>query len=99
VAFREVADALIGRKRYAQQIAAQEQAVQAQRQLAQTAELRYENGISIYLEVVDARRNLFDAEQQLIQLRATALQNNVSLYVALGGGPDAPQGDGNRRIR
>jgi multidrug efflux system outer membrane protein len=99
VAFREVADALIGRQRYAQQIAAQEQAVQAQRQLAETAELRYENGISIYLEVVDARRNLFDAEQQLIQLRAIALQNNVSLYVALGGGPDAPQGDGNRRIR
>ncbi|NIF76250.1 efflux transporter outer membrane subunit [Paraburkholderia sp. Cy-641] len=90
-AFREVSDALIGRQRYKEQIAAQEQAVEAQRQLAETAELRYENGISIYLEVVDARRNLFSAEQQLIQLRATALQNGVSLYVALGGGPDAPR--------
>ncbi|WP_042325547.1 efflux transporter outer membrane subunit [Paraburkholderia ginsengisoli] len=90
-AFREVSDALIGRQRYREQITAQEQAVEAQRQLAETAELRYENGISIYLEVVDARRNLFSAEQQLIQLRATALQNGVSLYVALGGGPDAPQ--------
>jgi multidrug efflux system outer membrane protein len=99
-AFREVSDALIGRQRYKEQIAAQEQAVEAQRQLAETAELRYENGISIYLEVVDARRNLFAAEQQLIQLRATALQNGVSLYVALGGGPDgpdAPQGDGNQQ--
>jgi multidrug efflux system outer membrane protein len=81
---------LVGRQRYKEQITAQEQAVEAQRQLAETAELRYENGISIYLEVVDARRNLFSAEQQLIQLRATALQNGVSLYVALGGGPDAP---------
>ncbi|CAB3793268.1 efflux transporter outer membrane subunit [Paraburkholderia fynbosensis] len=89
-AFREVSDALVGRQRYKEQITAQEQAVEAQRQLAETAELRYENGISIYLEVVDARRNLFSAEQQLIQLRATALQNGVSLYVALGGGPDAP---------
>ncbi|HEY2020797.1 efflux transporter outer membrane subunit [Paraburkholderia sp.] len=89
-AFREVSDGLVGRQRYKEQIAAQEQAVQAQRQLAETAELRYENGISIYLEVVDARRNLFAAEQQLIQLRATALQNGVSLYVALGGGPDGP---------
>jgi multidrug efflux system outer membrane protein len=90
-AFREVSDSLVGRQRYKEQIAAQEQAVEAQRQLAETAEVRYENGISIYLEVVDARRNLFSAEQQLIQLRATALQNGVSLYVALGGGPDAPQ--------
>jgi outer membrane protein, multidrug efflux system len=89
-AFREVSDALVGRQRYKEQIAAQEQAVEAQRLLAETAELRYENGISIYLEVVDARRNLFAAEQQLIQLRATALQNGVSLYVALGGGPEVP---------
>lgn len=96
-AFREVSDALVGRQRYKEQIAAQEQAVEAQRQLAETAELRYENGISIYLEVVDARRNLFAAEQQLIQLRATALQNGVSLYVALGGGPDAPQAGTDRQ--
>ncbi|HEY2622105.1 MAG TPA: TolC family protein, partial [Dyella sp.] len=88
-AFSEVSDALIGRQRYKEQIAAQEQAVEAQRRLAETAELRYQNGISIYLEVVDARRNLFSAEQQLIQLRATALQNGVTLYVALGGGSEA----------
>lgn len=85
-AFTEVADALVGRKRYQEQIAAQELNVQAQRRLAETAELRYQNGIAIYLEVMDAKRNQFSAEQQLIQLRATALQNGVSLYVALGGG-------------
>jgi len=85
-AFSEVSEALIGRRRYQEQIVAQEAAVQSQRRLAEVAELRYENGISIYLEVVDARRNLFSAEQQLIQLRATALQNGVALYVALGGG-------------
>lgn len=89
-AFTEVSEALIGRRRYQEQIAAQEAAVIAQRRLAEVAELRYENGISIYLEVVDARRNLFSAEQQLIQLRATALQNGVSLYVALGGGLSGP---------
>ena len=62
----------------------------AQRRLAEVAELRYENGIAIYLEVVDARRNLFSTEQQLIQLRATALQNGVALYAALGGGLTGP---------
>jgi len=85
-AFREVADALVGRQRYAEQIAAQERAVEAQRSLAQTARRRYENGISIYLEVLDAERSLFAAEQQLLALRAADLQNSISLYVALGGG-------------
>ncbi|WP_322965509.1 efflux transporter outer membrane subunit [Sphingomonas fuzhouensis] len=85
-AFREVADALVARRRYAEQIEAQTRAVEAQRRLARTARLRYTNGIAIYLEVLDAERNLFSAEQQLLTLRSAALQNDVTLYVALGGG-------------
>lgn len=85
-AFREVADALAGRRTYAEQIAAQERAVASQRRLAHTARLRYDNGVAIYLEVLDAERNLFAAEQQLLALRAAELQNGVSLYIALGGG-------------
>jgi len=85
-AFREVADALAGRRTYADQIAAQERAVASQRRLADTARKRYENGVAIYLEVLDAERNLFAAEQQLLALRAAELQNGVSLYIALGGG-------------
>ncbi|QVQ27074.1 efflux transporter outer membrane subunit [Achromobacter deleyi] len=96
-AFSEVATALESRKRFQEQVAAQETAIQAQRRLAETADLRYQNGISIYLEVVDARRGLFSAEQQMLSLRAAQLQNGVSLYVALGGGdeqeaPVAPDG-------
>ncbi|TCM20576.1 multidrug efflux system outer membrane protein [Novosphingobium sp. PhB165] len=85
-AFREVADGLVGRQRLQEQIAAQQRAVQDQRILAETAELRYSSGVSVYLEVLDAERNLFTAEQQLILLRAAALQNDVALYAALGGG-------------
>lgn len=85
-AFREVADALAGRRTFADQIAAQERAVASQRRLAQTARRRYDNGVAIYLEVLDAERNLFAAEQQLLALRAAELQSGVSLYVALGGG-------------
>ncbi len=84
--FREVADALVARKRYAEQIEAQTRAVNAQRRLARVARLRYDNGLSIYLEVLDAERNLFAAEQQLLALRSAQLQTEVSLYVALGGG-------------
>jgi multidrug efflux system outer membrane protein len=85
-AFREVSDYLIGRQRYAEQIAAQTLTLDTQRDLARAAHLRYGNGISIYLEVLDAERNLFTAEQQLIQLRTLELQNAVNLYIALGGG-------------
>jgi multidrug efflux system outer membrane protein len=85
-AFREVSDGLVARRRLAEQISAQERAVTTQRDLADIAELRYESGVSIYLEVLDAERSLLFAEQQLILLRAAALQNGAALYTALGGG-------------
>ncbi|HEX7857206.1 MAG TPA: efflux transporter outer membrane subunit [Sphingobium sp.] len=85
-AFQEVADALVARRRLGEQVLAVMRTVEAQTRLAHAARLRYDNGIAIYLEVLDAERNLFTAEQQLIALRATALQNGVSLYTALGGG-------------
>ncbi len=85
-AFQDVADALAGRRYIADQITAQELAVAAQERLAETARLRYANGIAIYLEVLDAERNLFSAQQSLLQLRGANLRNQVSLYIALGGG-------------
>lgn len=85
-AFREVADALAGRRYLADQVAAQERAAAAQRRLAELARSRYLNGVAQYIEVLDAERNLFSAEQTLIQLRRADLANLVALYVALGGG-------------
>lgn len=84
--FREVADALVARRRYAEQIEVAKRAVTANQRLTRVARLRYDNGLSIYLQVLDAERNLFDAEQQLLALRSAQLQSEVSLYVALGGG-------------
>jgi len=85
-AFRQVADGLTGRRELDEQIRVQERAVAVQQNLADTAELRYDSGVAIYLEALDAERNLFTAQQQLIALRAAALQNGVALYTALGGG-------------
>jgi outer membrane protein, multidrug efflux system len=84
-AFREVSDALVARQRLAQEISAFEHAVKSNASLADATELRYQNGVSTYLEVLDARRNLFSAQQALIQLKSNALQNSVTLYIALGG--------------
>jgi len=85
-AFREVADALAGRRWLADQVAAQARATQAQREIARLARIRYREGVAGYLEVLDAERNLFSAEQGLISLRRAELQNLASLYAALGGG-------------
>lgn len=85
-AFREVADALAGRRYLAEQVEAQERATGAQRSLADLARRRYEAGVVSYLEVLDAERNLFAAEQALLQVRRAEEANLIALYVALGGG-------------
>ena len=50
------------------------------------ATLRYDNGYSSYLEVLDAERALFSAELALAQARSAHLAAAVDLYRALGGG-------------
>jgi multidrug efflux system outer membrane protein len=84
--FREVSDALAGRKFLAEQVDAQQRATLAQRRLAELARTRYREGVVGYLEVLDAERNLFAAEQALLQVRRAEVTNLVTLYVALGGG-------------
>jgi outer membrane protein, multidrug efflux system len=84
--FREVADALAGRRYLAERVAAQERAANAQRRLAELARTRYREGVARYIEVLDAERSLFAAEQALLQDRRAEMANLVALYVALGGG-------------
>ncbi|HEY8540222.1 MAG TPA: TolC family protein, partial [Steroidobacteraceae bacterium] len=84
--FREVADALAGRRFLAEQVAAQERATVAQRRLAELARTRYREGVVSHIEVLDAERNLFAAEQALLQVRRAEVASFVALYVALGGG-------------
>ena len=86
VAFQEVSNALAGRRYLADQVAAQERGVVAQRRIAALARTRYLEGVVSFIEVLDAERNLFAAEQQLLSLRRANADNLVALYVALGGG-------------
>ncbi len=86
IAFREVSDALADRKFLAEQLVAQQRAVDAQTALTRLARLRYDNGVVQFLEVLDAERNLFSAQQALTQLRGAQLGSLVTLYAALGGG-------------
>jgi multidrug efflux system outer membrane protein len=90
-AFREVSDRLAGRRWLADRLTAQQRELTAQRVRSNLATLRYRNGVTSYLEVLDAERELFAAEQQVLATRREQLTNAVGIYVALGGGiePDA----------
>lgn len=85
-AFRDVSDALVRRRQLGLRIETTREMLDAQRERARLAQLRFDNGRSAYIEVLDAQRDLFDAEQALVQLRRAEIASIVALYSALGGG-------------
>ena len=85
-AFREVNDALIDQDRTRSQLGTQKLQVESLQQYADTARLRYDNGYTSYLEVLDAERSLFQAQLQYTQTQQTQLQAMINLYKAMGGG-------------
>jgi multidrug efflux system outer membrane protein len=85
-ALREVSDALVAirkRQEFRQQ---QELLVKALSDASEVAKLRYEGGVSSYLEVLDTERQYFDAEIALVEAKRDESLSVVQLYRALGGG-------------
>ena len=91
VAFREAADALASRATLADQVSATQAQASAESERFRLADLRYRNGIAIYLDALDAQRALFATQQALAQIQLARQQNEVALYKALGGGWRAPE--------
>jgi multidrug efflux system outer membrane protein len=85
-AFREVDDALIDQNKTREQLDIQKQQVEALRGYAGLAKLRYENGYTSYLEVLDAERSLFNAELNYTQTKGDLFNALVNLYKSMGGG-------------
>jgi multidrug efflux system outer membrane protein len=85
-AFREVNDALINQDRTREQLRAQKQQVKALEQYSATARLRYDNGYTSYIDVLDAERSLFNVQLQYTQTKQTQFQAMINLYLAMGGG-------------
>jgi multidrug efflux system outer membrane protein len=84
--FREVSDSLIAYQRTREFRAAQEERTRANRGAAELASIRYEGGVTSYLEVLYNEQELFTAELNLAQARLDELLSVVSLFRALGGG-------------
>jgi multidrug efflux system outer membrane protein len=89
-AFREVSDSLAGRATLGEQLRAQAAQTNAAQVTFRLADLRYRNGASSYLDVLDAQRALFVAQQATVQVQALQAQNLVTLYKVLGGGWTEP---------
>ena len=85
-AFREVEDALVDHKRSREQLEIQNRQVESLCNYARIARLRFDNGYTSYIEVLDAERSLFNAELAHAQTKGHLFQALVNLYKAMGGG-------------
>lgn len=85
-AFAEVDDSLIAISKLREQLKDQAAQVNALQRNVDLATLRYQNGYSDYLTVVDAERNLYTAQLQYVQDQGLLFTSLVNLYKALGGG-------------
>ena len=85
-AFRDVADSLIGYQKSKEYRAQRELFAVTLRDQLRLANMRYEGGVSSYLEVLDTERQALDAELTYAQAYFGELDSVIQVYKALGGG-------------
>jgi len=85
-AFREVEDALIDYKKTRQKIEAQSRQVESLKNYARIARIRYDNGYTSYIEVLDAERSLFSAELLYTKTQRDLFLSLINIYKSMGGG-------------
>jgi multidrug efflux system outer membrane protein len=97
-ALREVSDGLVEVRKRQEFRVQQELLTKTLAEASQVSQMRYEGGVSSYLEVLDTERQYFQAELDLTTAQRDELAGIVQLYKALGGGwqpaqaPQRPQG-------
>lgn len=85
-AFRDVENALVASGKSREQLASQARQVEALRTYARLARLRYDNGYTSFIEVLDAERSLFNAELNYTRTQGAVFTRLIDLYKATGGG-------------
>jgi multidrug efflux system outer membrane protein len=85
-AFREVSDSLIAYRKNQEFRAQQELLTNAAQDATRLADMRYQGGVTSYLEVLDSDTRYFDAQLGLAQAQLNERLALVQLYNALGGG-------------
>ena len=85
-AFLEVNNALIEDRTTRDELDAQGRRLDALKDYVRLAKIRYDNGYSSYIEVLDAQRSLFAVELGYAQTQARVYTSLVNIYKAMGGG-------------
>jgi multidrug efflux system outer membrane protein len=85
-AFREFEDSLVGNIKTAEQREKEVKRVDAVEKYFNLSRVRYDEGYTDYITVLDAIRQLFDAQVDLVQAQNANLVATVNLYRAMGGG-------------
>lgn len=95
IAFTEVRNSLKTIAKQSEIVQSRKLEVVALERNTYLAKLRYRNGQSPYLEVLDAERRLFQSQLSSVTAEQSHLTAIVDLYKALGGGWNAPQAAAN----
>ena len=85
-AFREVEDALVRERRQREYLSSLEKQIDLSRQVVKQSRLRYMQGASDYLPVLEALNTLHPIERSGFEARRLLIEYRISLYRALGGG-------------
>ena len=85
-AFRDAEDALVNRSRTEEQLSAETNRVAALQVYADLARMRYKEGVTSYLEVLDAERSLFSTQLERTETQSALFRSVVGIYGALAGG-------------
>ncbi len=85
-AFREVEDTLVDISELKEELSAREKLLAAAKNAEKLSGQRYFQGVTSFIEVIEAQRQFFDSSLSYIQTRQELLTAYVKLYKVLGGG-------------
>ena len=85
-AFQDVENALVDRAQLAKVSSEQLRNLDALRRFRDLADLRYREGVTIYLEVANAEQSLLNAQLAYVATQSQLFQSYANLYKAMGGG-------------
>ena len=89
-AFREANDALIGFQKEREKYGFLKEQVEVLRRYLELATVRYDQGQTSYLEVLDAERRFFQSQLELTQAEKNVVLQYIEIYRSFGGGWGEP---------
>jgi len=85
-ALREVEDAMVSVSTYKKEFTLRNEQMLESQEAVKLSWIRYEGGLTSYLEVLDLQRSLFSSQLKASETLQLQLNSTIRLYEALGGG-------------